>query len=82
MNGSCEIRGFFNFYRNVFCDCSWVGLNFFLGFFIFLIMVIDIFGNFGGFFSYMWINGMVFNVGFEINICNLICKLNILNLCN
>lgn len=52
MNGSCEIWGFVNFYRNVFCNGSWVGVNFFLGFFIFGVILIDIFGNVGGLFCY------------------------------
>lgn len=82
VNGSCEIRGPSNFYRNVSCDGSWVGLNLPPGSFTLSIMVIDTSGNIGGPSSHTWINGTVPNAGFEINICNLICKLNTPNLRN
>lgn len=82
VNGSCEIRGPSNFYRNVSCDRSWVGLNLPPGSFTLSIMVIDTSGNIGGPSSHTWINGTVPNAGFEINICNLICKLNTPNLHN
>lgn len=80
--GSCEIRGPSNFYRNMSCDRSWVGLNLPPGSFTLSIMVIDTSGNIGGPSSHTWINGTVPNAGFEKNICNLICKLNTPNVRN
>ncbi|XP_052687753.1 uncharacterized protein LOC128166542 isoform X2 [Crassostrea angulata] len=56
VNGSCEIRGPSNFYRNVSCDRSWVGLNLPPGSFTLSIMVIDTSGNIGGPSSHTWIN--------------------------
>ncbi|XP_052683063.1 uncharacterized protein LOC128163488 [Crassostrea angulata] len=48
VNGSCEIRGPANFYRNVSCNGSWVGVNLPPGSFTLGVTLIDTSGNVGG----------------------------------
>lgn len=57
VNGSCEIRGPANFYRNVSCNGNWVGVNLPPGFFTLGVTLIDTSGNVGGPSRHQWING-------------------------
>lgn len=57
VNGSCEIRGPANFYRNVSCNGNWVGVNLPPGSFTLGVTLIDTSGNVGGPSRHQWING-------------------------